>query len=86
VLHELADAALVLEDFLAALAALVRESDDEAGVEERQLSEAAREDVVAEVGVREDLVIGLNTIFVPVLSVSPITESEVVGSPRRYSW
>ena len=29
---------------------------------------------------------GLNDIFVPVLSVSPMTASGATGTPRRYSW
>ena len=69
-LDELADAALVLEDLAphgrhvvrradVPVAALVGQRDDEAGVQERQLAEAAREDVELELGRREDLVIGL---------------------------
>jgi len=59
VLDELADPALVLERLLAALAALVGERDDEAGVEERELAKTAREDVVAVLRDREDLRIRL---------------------------
>ena len=29
---------------------------------------------------------GLKVIFVPVLSVSPMTVSGATGAPRRYSW
>src|SRR5262249_3859455 len=53
------NAAFVLVDLLATAAALVGELDDEARVQERQLAKAAREHVVAVLGGREDLRVGL---------------------------
>ena len=58
VLDELEDAALVVERFAVA-GALVAEDDLHAAVEERQLLQAAVEDVVLELGVGEDLRVGL---------------------------
>ncbi len=56
---ELVDAALVLVTFLLPALALVDRGDDEPGVEERELAQAAREDVVVVLGDREDVRVGL---------------------------
>ena len=50
--HESPDTALVLEDILA-LIALVDEVDSHAGIEERQLTQASRENIVVKLDVRE---------------------------------
>ena len=55
VADEFADAALVVEA-LAAIVALVDQLDADAGVQERQLAQALRQDLVVELDVREDLV------------------------------
>ncbi len=54
VLDEAANAAFVLEDILAAFAAFVDQGDLDARVEERQLAQAAGQDVVMELDVGED--------------------------------
>ena len=54
-LDEGADAALVLEQVLAAFAALIAEGDLDAGIEERQFAQALGQDVVVELDVAEDL-------------------------------
>ncbi len=72
VLDELADATLVLEDLVAPAVALVGERDEEPGVQERELAQPAREDVVLNSVVVKIVGSGLKVIFVPVLSVSPI--------------
>jgi hypothetical protein len=54
VLHEGADAALVLE-YVAAFAAFVFQLDFQAGIEEGQLAQALGQDVVMELDIREDL-------------------------------
>ena len=86
VLDELADAALVLEGLLAASVALVGERDQEPRVQERELAQAAGEDVVLELGDGEDVVVGLERDLGAGLSVSPMTASGATGAPRRYSW
>jgi len=55
VLDEAADAALVLEHVAACFAALVGQLDLDAGVEEREFAQAARQHLVLELDVGEDL-------------------------------
>src|SRR5690606_27417280 len=55
VLNEAADATFVLERVLAAFAALVDQGDLDPGIQERELAQAARQDLVVELDVGKDL-------------------------------
>ncbi len=57
--HELVDAAPVFEAVMLAVLALIVQRDDDAGVQERELAQALRQRVEAQLGGFEDLRVGL---------------------------
>ena len=81
VLHEFGDAAGEAE-LGGLVAALVLQRDFQALVQEGQLAQALRQDVVAENGLFEDAGVGVEGDFVPVLRVLPLTVSFDFGMPQ----
>lgn len=84
ILNERLDAAFVVEMVFFAVA-LIAQADRDAGVQERQLAQAFRQDVIFKFGdIGEGFGLGQKRTMVPVLSVSPVTASGACGTPCSY--
>ena len=81
IFNERLDAAFIVEVVFFAIA-LVAQTNGNAGVEERQLTQTFRQNFIFELGhIGEGFKLGQKRTMVPVFSVSPVTASGACGTP-----